>query len=157
LSWESQYIAIVHEFITVENQPIKGSIRIIKVCAETSERLEGAVFGLYLNNERIAEGTTNEDGYAYFLDVPFGEYEIRELQAPDGFVLSDEKFSVNITEHEEIIEITIKNEREPDKPEVPQTGDSTDLPWVRLILTGLAIVGIVIGLVMLNVKKKKEY
>jgi len=132
LSWESQYVAIVHEFITVENQPIKGSIRIIKVCADTGERLAGAVFGLYQSGARLAEATTCEDGYAYFHDVPFGKFEIRELRAPDGFVLSDEVFTVNIAEHEETIEITIENEQEPDEPEVPQTGDDRTPNWAML-------------------------
>ena len=159
LSWESQYVAIVHEFITVENQPIRGSIRIIKVCAETDNRLAGAVFGLYQNGVRIAEATTCENGYAYFHEIPFGEFEIRELYAPEGFVLSDEVFVVKITEHDETVEVTIENERipeVPEEPDVPKTGDDTQIPWVRLALSILGIIAVGVGLVMLHGKKKME-
>ena len=157
LSWESQYVAIVHKFITVENQPIQGNIRIIKVCAESGERLAGAVFALYQDDVRIAEATSCDEGYAYFHDIPFGEFEIREIRAPKGFVLSDKVFVVNISEHEETIEITVENHRKPNEPiPAPQTGDDTQLPWVRLIFAGLGIISIGIGLVVLNVKKNKE-
>jgi len=110
LTAESQYVAVIHEFLTVENERIRGDIRIIKICSVTDEPLAEATFALYQNGVRIATATTNEYGIAEFLDVLFGEYEIKELYAPHGFVLSDEVVQVSISNNGEVIIIEFVNE-----------------------------------------------
>lgn len=72
--------------------------------AETGKTLKDATFGLY-NKEAISSGdkvivkadtllqeiTSNEKGKAAFtLDLPLGRYYVKELQAPAGYVSSDE-------------------------------------------------------------------
>ena len=96
---------------TVENRLVRGEIRGIKV-DETEKPLPGAVFGLF------AEGTTeftkesalstavsDAIGAFHFADVVFGNYLLRELEAPAGYVLSDEIFEVQITENGSVIEL----------------------------------------------------
>ena len=96
---------------TVENRLVHGSIRGIKV-DEADKPLPGAVFGLF------AEGTTeftkenalstavsDASGAFHFADVVFGNYLVRELEAPEGYVLSDEIFEVQITENDTVIEL----------------------------------------------------
>ena len=96
---------------TVENRLVHGSIRGIKV-DESEKPLSGAVFGLF------AEGTTeftkenalstavsDASGAFHFADVVFGNYLLRELEAPAGYVLSDEIFEVQITENGSVIEL----------------------------------------------------
>ena len=96
---------------TVENRLVRGSIRGIKV-DEVEKPLPGAVFGLF------AEGTTeftkenalstavsDASGAFHFADVVFGNYLLRELEAPAGYVLSDEIFEVRITENSSVIEL----------------------------------------------------
>ena len=96
---------------TVENRLVRGSIRGIKV-DEADKPLPGAVFGLF------AEGTTeftkenalstavsDASGAFDFADVVFGNYLLRELEAPEGYVLSDEIFEVQITENDTVIEL----------------------------------------------------
>ncbi|HJB05514.1 MAG TPA: Cys-Gln thioester bond-forming surface protein, partial [Candidatus Merdibacter merdigallinarum] len=41
--------------------------------------------------------TTDEDGEALSKELPLGTYEIREVRAPDGYVLSDEVKTVKLT------------------------------------------------------------
>ena len=96
---------------TVENRLVRGSIRGSKV-SEAETLLPGAVFGLF------AEGTTEftretalrtaeseESGAFSFADVAFGNYLVRELAAPVGYVPSDEIFEVRIAENGCVIEL----------------------------------------------------
>ena len=76
----------------------------VKQDADTEAAVAGAEFGLYAKNDMEAHGTvivkadtllgkavSGEDGKAVFTqDLPFGEYYIKELAAPDGYVSSDE-------------------------------------------------------------------
>ncbi len=72
--------------------------------------LPGATYGLYAGedindiegnvivktDELIETAATGEDGKAVFnTDVPLGKYYFRELNAPDGFLISDEKIYVD--------------------------------------------------------------
>jgi len=140
--------------LEIHNYRIRGDIRIVKVCAVTGNRLAGAVFGLYQDGVRIAEATTDENGIAIFESVEFGDFEIRELYAPEGFLLTDEVFAVSVTENGEVIEITVENQ--PDQPDVPQTGDDTTTPWVRLAISAAAMLVVGLGLAVLHGKKKKD-
>ena len=96
---------------TVENRLVRGSIRGIKV-GKAGKPLSGAVFGLF------AEGTTEftkenalstavseASGAFHFADVVFGNYLLRELEAPAGYVLSGEIFEVRITGNNVVIEL----------------------------------------------------
>ena len=96
---------------TVENRLVRGSIRGIKV-SEAEKPLSGAVFGLF------AEGTTeftkenalstavsDASGAFHFTDVVFGNYLVRELASPEGYVLSDEIYEVQITENDTVVEL----------------------------------------------------
>ncbi|MDE5649365.1 MAG: hypothetical protein K2I33_05630, partial [Oscillospiraceae bacterium] len=46
-----------------------------------------------------------------FDEIIFGNYLVKEIKAPTGYVLSDETFPVIISEDGDLIEITIKNEK----------------------------------------------
>lgn len=46
-----------------------------------------------------------------FTDVPYGNWVLKELESPEGFVLSDEIFSVTIEEDGQVVEISLANER----------------------------------------------
>ena len=96
---------------TVENRLVHGGIRGIKV-GEADKPLSGAVFGLF------AEGTTeftkenalstavsDASGAFHFTDVVFGNYLVRELASPEGYVLSDEIYEVQITENDTVVEL----------------------------------------------------
>ncbi len=48
--------------------------------------------------------------YFEFTEIPYGEYVICEIQAPDGYILSNEQFPVTISEDGDTVEITAENE-----------------------------------------------
>ena len=96
---------------TVENRLVRGSIRGIKV-DETEKPLPGAVFGLFAEGtteftkeNAISTAVSDASGAFDFADVVFGNYLVRELEAPEGYVLSDEIFEVRITGNNVVIEL----------------------------------------------------
>ena len=72
---------------------ISGTITAEKLSAKTGEKLEGAKFALYLigdDGERthIATKITDSSGKVRFMRLKSGMYEVEELEAPVGYVLS---------------------------------------------------------------------
>ena len=103
------------------NSIIYGTIKGLKIDRETGEKITGALFGLFSNNETefteetaIMTAESNEDGIFTFEDVPYGEYIIRELKPATGYLPNGESYPVTISENKEIIEITVENDKIPE-------------------------------------------
>lgn len=74
------------------------NIKVIKIDAETNEKLVGAEFGLFKkeangewSSEPIQTSITNEHGLAFFEKLSEGEYKIKELTAPPGYEIITEE------------------------------------------------------------------
>jgi uncharacterized surface anchored protein len=107
-SYKDQETPVIEQTATFENERQKVEISVVKQDADTEKAVAGAEFGLYAKNDMEAHGTvivkadtllgkavSGEDGKAVFTqDLPFGEYYIKELAAPDGYVSSDEVLEV---------------------------------------------------------------
>ena len=105
----------------VENKIIRGSIKGLKIDNEIKENIEGALFGLFNINETefteetaILTAESNEEGIFTFENVPYGEYIVRELKPANGYLENEELYPVTISEDDEIIEITIENDKIPE-------------------------------------------
>lgn len=95
----------------IENLIIKGKVQILKIGAFDGKLLSGAVFGLYKNDGTLIEElTTNENGIALSSDLDYGDYYIRELTAPTGYILDDIQYPFSIIEDGVTIEIDVKNQ-----------------------------------------------
>ena len=69
----------------------QSNIVIRKVDADTGEGLYGSVFVLYdSKNNPIGEYKSNQRGYVYIEDVLDGRYKLREIEAPEGYLLDDD-------------------------------------------------------------------
>lgn len=93
------------------NRIIRGSITGIKV-DEQGEPLPNAVFGLFradctdfTENNALLTAESAEDGSFSFENIPYGVWLVREIAAPEGYVLSDEIFTVQISENGAVIEL----------------------------------------------------
>ncbi len=103
-TYKDQNTPVITQELTFTNDRQKVSISVEKQDAENGAVVAGAVFGLYAkedivsNNKVIVEADTlleeaesNEKGIAAFtLDLPLGQYYVKETKAPAGFVSSDE-------------------------------------------------------------------
>lgn len=104
LTYQDQDTPIVEAEAIAGNDRQKVSISVEKQDAENGRVLSGAVFGIYNKKDIQANGkvlvkadtllqemTSDENGMATCtLDLPFGEYYVKELKVPEGFVSSDE-------------------------------------------------------------------
>ena len=111
LIYKDQNTPEIEEKLEFSNERQKVELSVEKQDAETGKALKGATFGLY-NKETISSGdkvvvkadtllqeiTSNEKGKAAFsLDLPLGRYYVKELQAPAGYVSSDEILEFDAT------------------------------------------------------------
>lgn len=99
----------------IDNDLIYGEIHGLKK-DEDSNALGGAVIGLFkadciefTRENAILTATSAEDGGFSFADVPYGNWIVREIEAPTGFVLSDETFAVTVDKDGAVIEVEIEN------------------------------------------------
>ena len=137
----------------INNNLIRGNIKIRKIDSETGKPLAGAKFGLYTKDGRLFDdAVTDEDGFAEFLNIPYGEYELKEISAPEGYKKNDKVWDVAIRENGVTLEFEIGNDIIPPTPDIPQTGDYAN--------TGLwiAIGGIALGalIALIIIRKKKD-
>ena len=163
LETDEHYILSDEQYLsgdTAENKIIRGSVEGLKT-DPNGRVLKGAVIGLFYPFETefsldtaIEVFETDEAGRFSFKDVPYGEWIIRELKAPDGYILSDENYTVTVKEKGETVKLNIKNSRipkPPSAPESPKTGDTANLliPLITLFTAFGAII-------YLSKKFKKE-
>lgn len=109
--YKDQNTPEIEEKLEFSNERQRVELSVEKQDAETGKALKGATFGLY-NKEAISSGdkvivkadtllqeiTSNEKGKAAFtLDLPLGRYYVKELQAPAGYVSSDEILEFDAT------------------------------------------------------------
>ncbi len=101
---------------TFENRLKRGNANGYKV-NEDDAPLANALFGLFAvgtetftADTAIKTAVSDETGYFEFTEIPYGEYVIREIAAPDGYILSDKQYPVTINEDGDTVEITAENE-----------------------------------------------
>ena len=110
LSYIDQNTKVVFAGMDVTNERQKVQITVTKTDSETKEALEGAVFGLFAKEDivnkdskvivkadtQIERTVTGKDGKAAFTsDLPLGQYYVKEIEAPKGYVKSDKIFDVD--------------------------------------------------------------
>lgn len=105
----------------IENDLIYGTIKGLKIDRETDETIPGALFGLFAADETdfsaenaLLTAESQSDGLFTFENVPYGDWIIKELRPAEGFLPNEEVYHVKVAEDEEVIEITVSNDRIPE-------------------------------------------
>jgi LPXTG-motif cell wall-anchored protein len=173
----------MNERLTIDPQLYKVGAKLSKDTNSETEyeyvALPGAIFGVY-NDEEITyideEGNeqviktdtllgimeTNEEGFADVeVKIPFGKYYVKEIQAPEGYYLNEDKYPFELVWKQELQEnntLTVSIS-DPENPIVnyeiiiPQTGvNSTTLYTV----TGVIIIAIAGAAMVINKKRNIE-
>ncbi|RJE87477.1 LPXTG cell wall anchor domain-containing protein [Paenibacillus sp. 1011MAR3C5] len=78
---------------TIANNAYRGDLKVVKVDSDDSTKLlEGAQFGLYdaSGTTLLKELVTGKDGTAVFKNYKYGDYVLKELVAPSGYLIPTE-------------------------------------------------------------------
>ncbi|WP_165507121.1 SpaA isopeptide-forming pilin-related protein [Bacillus sp. SYJ] len=117
-------------------EKITGQLEITKVDAnDTNNKLAGAVFEIWKDGTKIDTLTSDENGKATSKELDPGDYILKEVQAPEGYELSDKEIEFTISNQKfEVVKLQITNKKEtserPEKPgeETEKPGEETEKP-----------------------------
>ncbi len=137
----------VHADIDDEEQTVRvkhyGSVEGIKTDADTGEGLGGAVIGIFTEDTveftkeaAIAYTTTLEDGSFGFNGLLFGSYLVHEIEAPEGYYLSDVSVPIVIDEDGEHVKITIVNAKRVGGLRIIKTSSNDVVEGFTFLITG---------------------
>ena len=152
LSYVDQNTKVVYAGMNVTNERQKVQFTVVKTDSETKKALEGAVFGLFAKDDivnkdgkvivkadtQIESAVTGKDGKVTFTsDLPLGQYYVKELEAPKGYVKSDKTFAVDASyqgDKVKVIEFEAAFENAPIKVEFSKTDitGEKELPGAKL-------------------------
>ena len=100
----------VNDGKSITNEMIYGEIHGMKK-DEDGKALAGATIGLFLTDgtEPILTTVSAEDGSFSFTGIPYGEYVVREIAAPEGYVMDETPYTVKVDQNGAVVEIEITN------------------------------------------------
>lgn len=95
---------------SITNDLIYGEIQGMKKDGNGTG-LAGAIIGLYTTtgSDPIMTTVSADDGSFSFKDIPYGEYVVREIEAPEGYVLDETPYTVKINADGAVIGIELTN------------------------------------------------
>ena len=141
----------------IVNDIKEGIVLFSKTDISSGEILEGAkieIVGVSDTNNHIKiEFISSKNGNKFRL--PIGKYQIREIVAPNGYILSNEVGKFEIKEDGEIVRAELKNKKIEkvvvDKTDNPKTGDKDIL---IPIIFGIGALVLLIGI---NIYNRTQY
>ena len=131
LVYQDQNTNIVYGDVTVTDQPGKGKIRVTKKDAETLQTIQReATFEIKAKTDIVTpEGTvrarkgevvdtitTNRSGKATSKELFFGTYEVKEINAPNGYLLNHNVFDVTLNYQDQETELVYSDVDVTDTP-----------------------------------------
>ena len=142
IQYKGQEVAVDYVSMELENKRQKVELELAKISKETKEPVEGAVFGLYAEEdilnakgERIvnadkllSKATSDAEGKVKFdVDLPNGKYYAKELEAAPGYLLSEDTWSFDASYNKEleVVSLTKEIENQPTVVEISKK-DITD-------------------------------
>ena len=151
LVYEDQYTEVVYKTFTLDNKYPKGELEFTKTDLVTGDPLPDTKIEIFTENGvKVFEGRTDENGKIIITDLPVGKYFILESDAPDEYILNEEKLWFSITENGEIVKADMTNEK---IVEVPNTLQEKDI-LIEIISATLLLSGI--GIIIYAKKKSKN-
>lgn len=135
--------------LTVEDDPIFGSIEIKKVDADDDDTvLKGAVFALYNSKgDKVGEVTTDKYGEASFVNLRMGNYTLKEMKAPNGYQLIDKEYKITVDAlRKGTVTLTIENKEEEKTDPTPTPSATPTVPNITPPKIGTGEMGMIIGL-----------
>ena len=151
MSFEIKPDGTIHGDTIFTDEVVQLTVK--KVDSATKKSLRGAEFGLYDSKDKLLmTGKTDKDGLLVFSKLSPGKYSIKELKAPEGYVMSGKVISVEVTstyvnQEAFVVENTST---------VPKTGVFSFQWWrYALVITGL-LCAAAAGILSLRRPKRKK-
>lgn len=159
----------VHVLYT--NDKITGSLKIQKLDKETKKPLANAKFKLYdrimdeageyhIGDPIVLDGVvyevlTDENGEAILDNIPYGTYFVKEIDAPDGYLLDDTPIKVEIVSDQQQdmrlfnqlkpVEKTDPNKDQKEPVHVVNTADTSHLAvWLLVMVLMITTISVTI-------------
>ena len=153
--------------IEMKDKPILTDIQLIKIDAETKERIcDDFVFGIYKDvncTELIEEiKSDKETATITFENLRYGIFYIKEISSPDNYNLSERVIKLEINDkgvfvdnvqlpENEIYSFEFENT----KIETPNTGDNSNIQlWITILIVSVIILIIFLIIFLKNFLKK---
>ncbi len=129
--------------------PTEGSLTIIKQDPESGETLAGAVFELRdMDGNVVKSETTDSNGEISWEGLDYGDYQLVETKAPEGYRILKNPIDVTIDKQNSDITLTVDNYKT--GWELPTTGG---IGTILFTIIGLSVMGLA---VYLYVRRKKQ-
>lgn len=150
LKYKDQYTAIISKTFDFKNDLAKGTLDFTKLDFTTSETIPNTKIEIYLNDDEevlIGEYITDEDGKVVIDNLPSGhKYYILEKEAPEGYILNEEKIYFEIKENGEVVKSEMTNTKIKSKINIHKVDSENN-----------SLAGVVIGIYDLNDNLIGEY
>ena len=156
LNDEKMYFSIKEDGKTiksnVKDKKITGTLEITKLDVSTSEPLPNTLFEIYdaKTDELLFSERTDDKGQVIIPNLVYGDYYAMESEAPEGYILNDEKMYFSIKEDGQVVKATFTDEKI--IVEVPKTA-LNDSIVLDIVAFALIVAGI--GYVIYDKKKNK--
>ena len=148
LEYQDEYTPVVTKTFTLKNYLPKGKLEFTKKDLATGEEIPNTKIEIYTDkDELIYTGLTDENGQVIIDNLFAGTFYLIEKEAPEGYLLNDEKIYFTILENGEVIKTSMDDE----KVDMPDTSN-TELKG-NVITGGMTLLG---ATLLLYVRKRKE-
>ena len=118
------------EGVNTYNEPVipetvmKGSVELYKSDDESGNALAGAVYGIYFHDgTEVGRLTTDAAGYAKSDLLPYGQYYLQEITAPNGYVLDNTQYPFTISTDGQVITINATDKNQMGQIQGTKTGE----------------------------------
>ena len=106
----------------IKNDILYGSVKGLKIDRETEEACRRRTCSdcsardetEFTAEKAILTAESGQDGVFVFEKIPYGNWLIKELQPANGYLPNEEIYPVTVSKNEQVIGITVVNDRIPE-------------------------------------------
>ena len=111
---------------TARNNWIKGKVQLRKIDPDSGKQVAGATYAIYNDKgQELERLITTATGYVESGYLRFGNYTVREVIAPSGYILNKTSYPVTIETNEQKITVTGEDERQTGRLELTKEDSVT--------------------------------